>query len=134
MINFNNKEFLKKEIYIHDYMFRGFSYDYDEKKIILKCDSLYLNEMYEIIFNNVIYVKIEACTFWGEGNSIIDFYIEKEEENIKMLYEKQKLNSDLYKNSILTKQIKFIETSLILNSGDLYTFVCEYITSKKYGF
>ena len=71
-ITFENKNELN-EIYFHDCCFYDYSYSYGERTITLNCDNDWLKREYQIRFNNVVYLEMIGCCFWGENNCYINW-------------------------------------------------------------
>ncbi len=125
LYNHNNKEDIDK-IHLHDAIFEGFNYNYDKREICFICKHYYKNKIYNFKFHNVIYSKLQSCSFWNGGNSVYDIY------NTETPYEFTKLIQDIKNNaainfevSYLNRGITYIAIEVMINSGDALLIVCE---------
>lgn len=124
-ISYYNRHFLDDELYIHDSIFTGFSYDYDKKHILLKCQNLYLNKVFNFAFNNVIVTNMQTCGFWGIGaNAIYAIDVLDKFHQLDELMELKKTKPDWFNNSALDTDKLLIIVQIIINSGDTITIVC----------
>ena len=89
-INYNSKEIIR-EIYVHDSLFCGFNYNYDERiisftcKQITVCEQISYCKKHHFNFNNVIACNMQSCVFWGEGYNILSFSYEENSPYFKQL-------------------------------------------------
>lgn len=131
-IDFSNKDKINN-INVHDSIFKGFIYDYDNRRIILECKYIDLNKAYSIkfSFNNVIMFFTQSCSFWHGGNNIMDFYLKDNSIQMNELIKRQKENSELYKCSYLDMGIDYLQIGILINSGDELLIAAESIDYEK---
>ena len=126
-ISLSNKKDIEK-INVHDSVFSGYVYDYDNKQIRFSCSNNYpLNQCFNFCFYNVIFVEVQGCSFWHGGNNILGIFIEETSAQLDQLYQLQKAKKDLYAGSYLDKGITYITVEIQLNSGDTILIICEKI-------
>lgn len=124
-----NKEIINsKKINIHDSVFKGMFFDYDEKKVHIKVVNVGSeSKTYSIEFFNVIGFEMVSCDFWGKSPHVFDWSALKEENQhlIKSLFQEQQNNN--YQYSRITDKTKFLETFFTFTSGDRLRIACEFI-------
>ncbi len=121
-IDWNNRNEINK-IYVHDCEFTGYSYDYDKRQISLQCEGNFLNLKHSFLFNNVIFTKMQSCTFWHGGDSIMYIALEEEETELKIL---KKIHDEKeYDLTELDEGISYLSIEMLINSGDMLLIICE---------
>ena len=111
------------ELYIHDSIFVGFSYDYDKRVIYLNCDNYYnLKKQFKFEFHNVIWCGMQSCLFWGGGNSIMDIHLEEPCAKMEELY---RISDEMRPPSYMDRSISYLPVGFLLNSGDTLLIICE---------
>lgn len=132
-INYKNRDEIEQQ-YRHDYRFKGYYYDYDNREIILTCVNLQNNREMSMVFHNVIFSELQSCEFWGGGNSIYYIWNEEITPQMKHLLEIQKKNKEIqeknkeiYNVSLLMEDIQYLQVQIMLNSGDNLLVICEWI-------
>lgn len=83
-----NKENIKElnKIYVHDFYSSKFDYSIDLEKIsvdFISSSSEFKN--IEIIFSNVVFFKYTNAYFWGDGETVNDIYLDKENRSYQIL-------------------------------------------------
>lgn len=127
VFNYNNKEMID-ELYIHDSVYEGFQYDYDERQVTLVCKNYYLNKTYNFKFLNVIFCKLQSCCFWGcNGFYIHHMELKDDADDLENLMSIKDTKPDWYEHSALDKGIKYICVEFLINSGDTLLIICESI-------
>ncbi len=123
--NYNNKEEFDK-IYLHDSIFEGFNYNYDDREISFLCKHYYVNKIYNFRFHNVIYSKLQSCFFWGGGNCVYDIYCTETPDEFKKLIHDVQTNKHIYfEHSYLDRGINYVTIEIMINSGDSLIIICE---------
>lgn len=123
-INYINKNEIDN-LYLHDSIFYGYQYNYDERIITFSCENKLLNKKFNFTFNNVIFCSMQGCLFWGGGDSIYDIYIKENEIEKEQLIKIQNSNKAYHDFSRLSKKGPFFTVELQINSGDTLTIICE---------
>lgn len=124
IINCRNSKIIDN-IYIHDSIFSGFSYNYKSREIFLECEQRYLNKRFRFLFHNVILCNMQSCSFWHGGNSILDISLEESSSQMNELIEIQNQHKELYKGSYLDQGISYLQIKFEINSGDILFIICE---------
>lgn len=126
-----NKSDIREKIYIHDSVITQFIYCYDDKKIIVKLNNLYLKKAFTLTFDYVIYSEIQNCNFWGVGNLVLglDLFIEKP----KLTTLINSKENQKYESLELMNMNQYMETAFIFNSGDTITIICKEINFEEEG-
>lgn len=119
--NYDNQNEINN-IYIHDSVFKGFSYDYENRKVSFSCENLWLEKKFTFNFNNVIYIDMQSCLFWICGCQILCTFTKENSEKLKQLYNVK--NEKNYDYTALD-DAKFISVCFSLNSGDELEILCE---------
>lgn len=131
LYNHNNKEEFDK-IYLHDAIFEGFNYDYDKREICFTCKHYDTNKIYNFKFHNVIYSKLQSCSFWNGGNSVYDIYsTEMPDEFTQLIQDIQNNAAINFEVSYLNRGITYIAIETTINSGDTLLIVCENVEVSK---
>ena len=123
-INYINKNEIDN-LYLHDSIFYGYQYNYDERIITFSCENKLLNKKFNFTFNNVIFCSMQSCLFWGGGDSIFDICIKENEIEKEQLIKIQNSNKAYHDFSRLSKKGTFFTVELQINSGDTLTIICE---------
>ena len=119
-IDYNNRNSIRKNVYVHDSTFDGFSY-YEEKKIVsFNLKNKYLNKCFKIDFYNTIGISCQICNSLKHCIFDLDLCDEK-----VLTEELKKFNDEA--SSLLEKEDKYIETFFLMTSGDIIRIACEYI-------
>lgn len=126
-IDYTNKEIIDNEIYVHDSIFEGFLYKSTEKQLLVEFKNDYLEKTFNIQFYNVLILNCEMCEFWGKSPHILNWETSDDENLIKEMKKKQNDNKELYSGSLVDTEKSYVETMIILSSGDTIKIVCEYI-------
>lgn len=123
IFNYDNQTEIDK-LYVHDCVFYGYYYDYNNHVVKMKCFDAVKNIYKDLIFRKVIFVENQSCEFWGPGNSIYDLWFEKDIlKGFKSHYmEMVNKEKDL---SFLDLFCKYIQICIQLNSGDKIRIICE---------
>ena len=79
------------------------------------------------LFENVIYCRMQSCSFWHGGNSIMGISLDEQPIQMAELISIQNEHKDLYKNSFLDRGITYIALRIEINSGDTLLIICECI-------
>lgn len=129
MIIKNENKNIINDLYIHDSIFEGYSYDYENRIITFSCDNHYLKKRFKFKFNNVIFSKLQSCCFWGINCCYIyDVKLRENTDDFHQLMNIKNTNPDWFKNSYLDKKdIEYITIEFKLNSGDTILIICENI-------
>ncbi len=120
--NDNKNEFDK--FYLHDALFRGFDYDYPNRKIAFSMRYEWLHKRYDFVFENVVFFSAQSFLLWGKGSNVYCAYIKDELPEIEKM---KALGSedDNYSLDAFNKNIDYIGIEIILNSGDTFLIICE---------
>ena len=129
-----------EKLYLHDFTFNGFHYDYNRRKVHLKSENLYLRKGMEqeylrkgieLEFDNVIGIHMQACGFWGGGNSIRG--INPGDGQLLTRYRKVSQNDEnLDFADLIDPENEFIELEIEINSGGTLTVVCEVLHVEEF--
>lgn len=125
--DYNNSESIN-DIYIHDSIFKGLFYDYEERKIKFSCNNFYLKKLFNLFFYNVIFFRVQSCMFWGSGCYITDISSEIDSQYLNELTEiQQEMNQREASCDVTALNMgkKYISVELGLNSGDVIIIICE---------
>lgn len=120
-------------IYVHDFVFNGFLYDYNDRRVLFECENFYLQKKINFSFNNVILFDMQSCDFWHGGNRIYDIIVTDQSMKIESLVREQEQQGMSVKNSYIDKFISYISISFILVSGDVLNITCESMDVKNTG-
>lgn len=123
-IDWNNREEIDK-LYIHDSLFEGFRYNYEERQIQLDCENDWLGKSFHFTFQNVIFCSLQSCNFWGPGPHILSIYLEEDTLPMRELIKTQEKNQKDYAGSCLDTGIPYLQVGMKLNSGDELLIGCE---------
>lgn len=77
------------EIYIHDALFDGFSYDYERRTIGMVCSKPWEYWRVSLCFENVIFFSHQSCDFWGRGENVMWLSVVENPEALQKLLAKQ---------------------------------------------
>ena len=120
--NFNNQQKIN-DLYLHDYIFTGFSYDYYAKEVMFSCRKI--KKAYNFMFHNVLEINMQSGFFWGEIDRIYDIELGDCTDEIKRIVEShsgQGVNTE-------TESINLIHNCICVKfpilSGDVLTIICE---------
>ncbi len=130
--DYGNKQDINS-IYVHDFVFNGFLYDYNDRRVLFECENLYLKKKLSFSFNNVILFDMQSCDFWHGGNRFYDIIVIDRSMKIKSLAKEQEQQGVSIKNSYIDKFISYISISFILVSGDVLNITCENMDVKDIG-
>jgi len=124
IFNFDNQKEIDG-LHMHDNVFNGYVYDYENHIVKMMSFDERQNIYRELIFNSVIFVENQCCEFWGPGNSIYAIWAEK--DNIKTLLKKHYMAILPNENDSneLEAFSRYIEICIQLNSGDKIKIICE---------
>ena len=125
-INSINKERIE-DIYLHDSVYSGYTYDYSRRQIHLSCRNSWTKKQHDFLFENVIYCSMQSCSFWHGGNSMMGISLDEQPIQMAELISIQNEHKDLYKNSFLDRGITYIALRIEINSGDTLLIICECI-------
>ena len=123
-INFANKNEINN-IYVHDSIYEGFTYTYNQRTIEMNCKNFYLHKEFHFQFNNVIFCEMQSCSFWRGGNYILNISLEENSQQLNDLLKLQSQHKDLYKGSYLDREINYLSIRVEINSGDTMLIICE---------
>lgn len=123
-ITYENRNIIE-QMQIHDSEFNGFAYDYEHRQITMSCNNIFLKRSYILVFENVVLMHLQSCSFWHGGNSIMWINVIEDNEHLCDLYHIQNSNPELYCGSQLDKGINYITMELTINSGDTLLISCE---------
>lgn len=131
-IDFSNKEKIK-DIYIHDSIFEGFSYDYEKRQVELLCTNIHscTKQKISFYFDNVIFFQMQSCYFFGPGVNVYDIWLDEKPPELDKLMEIQNAKAELYDHSYLTGGIQYLSIRLMINSGDELLVICESVEFTK---
>lgn len=122
-VNYKNRKDLES-ICVHDSVFYGFEYLYSQKQIKFGCNFSFNHTNISFVFNNVVFFNVQTCFLWGSGPHIMWLSLEDESPYMNEL-NKLKTENRLTSDSILGRNISFIQISFQLNSGDTIFIICE---------
>lgn len=123
-IGYENREMLIDDIYVHDSFFAGFCYNYEEKKISFSCKNNFLKKCFSFDFQNVIFLNVQSCGFWGGGNCVLWIELLENSKYMQELVARaNKTNS--FEFSALDTKTRFLEIEIQINSGDAIFIICE---------
>lgn len=116
-----------KEVCVHDAVFNGFMFDYENKVVTFEADENFNGNKIRLSFYNVLELKMGNYESWGESPYIFDLCVEK-------YYNEMLLNNDEDSNRCVKKHYseeflfnRYIKSTLTLVSGDTLNIICEYI-------
>ena len=123
-IDYSNKEVIdSKDIYVHDAVFTGFNYDYENNIIEFEAIEYYYKKHFKFKFCNVLGFEMLSCDFWGHSPHINVWYISDTNDlstKMKDIQREKKWELRLEDTS------KWVESIIAFISGDTLTIVCEY--------
>lgn len=124
-ITYQNKNVIEENISIHDALFEGFTYNYDNKCIHLCVNEYHNGIKFNMNFVNVYGMEMFSYDAWGPGYNIMEWILvdSSEDRFMRCLLS----SSEAYSFTRLISKDKLLGTSFTLNSGDTLTIVCEYI-------
>lgn len=111
--------------------FSGFHYDYDQSKVKLKGENLYLRKGMKLEFENVIGIHMQACGFWGGGNSILGIY-PGDGQLLARYRETAQNNKNFDFADLIDPENEFIEFEIEINSGGNLLVVCEALHAEEF--
>ncbi len=120
--NFKNQQAIN-DLYLHDFIFTGFSYDYYTKKVMFSCRKL--EKAYDFIFHNVLKINMQSGFAWGEIDRIYDIVLGDCTDEIKRtseIHSGQEAGAD---TANIKLNISYISIEFPILSGDVLTIVCE---------
>ena len=113
------------EVYIHDALFDGFSYDYERRTIRMVCSKPWEYWRVSLCFENVIFFSHQSCDFWGRGGNVMWLSVVENPEALQKLLAKQAEDPNLYQHSWLDRGIDYLALELVTNSGSELLVICE---------
>lgn len=120
--NDNKNEFEK--FYLHDALFKGFSYDYSYSKIAFSMKYEWLHKRYDFVFNNVVFFSTQSFQLWDGGSNVYYAYIKDELPELEKMKDFGGENN--YSSlDTFNKGVDYIGVEFILNSGDTILIICE---------
>ena len=122
---------LLEQIDIHDSEFSGYSYDYENRQIIMRCKNIYASKCLEFIFENVVVSHLQSCVFWGSGYNILWMTVSENHKYLDELNQRQAKNSDNDYGSYLDKGNRYLAIEFTINSGDTLLIICEKVIYKE---
>lgn len=129
-IDYSNKEVIdSKDIYVHDAVFTGFNYDYENNIIEFEAIEYYYKKHFKFKFCNVLGFEMLSCDFWGHSPHINVWYISDTNDlstKMKDIQREKKWELRLEDTS------KWVESIIAFISGDTLTIVCEYIEFEEH--
>lgn len=120
VIVFENKHLIDN-IQIHDCEFVGYSYDYIKRQVSISCRNIFEKRITDLIFENVIFLQLQSCSFWHGGNAIMWMDTCDWGEHLVNLSKQ----ADGCTDSYLSQGIQYFAIELTINSGDTLLIVCE---------
>ena len=123
-INYHNIQ-QSRNLYMHDSIFSGYSYDYDKRTIHLTLLNELNNVIQKIVLNNVILSQLQSCSFWGGGNAIYYVCCYAEHALFDQLNQIKVANVHNIGGSYLDMEVNYIVFELQVNSGDSMCVICE---------
>ena len=124
-IDYSNKEVIdSKDIYVHDAVFTGFNYDYENNIIEFEVIEYYYKKHFKFKFGNVFGFEMLSCDFWGHSPHINVWYTSDTNDlstKMKDIQREKKWELRLKDTN------KWVESIISFISGDTLTIVCEYI-------
>ena len=124
IFDFENAKTIE-DIYFHDCVYEGFSYDYDHREVRLELVHEWMKKRYSLCFRNVVALQIQGCGFWGGGNSVYYLWVDENPAYFHELEELQAKNPENYRYSQLDQGARFISIIMQLHSGDELKVTCE---------
>ena len=128
-IDYKNIDMLEESgsLYVHDAIFSGFSYNYDENLISFEAENHYENSRLKFSFINVLGVKILCADFWGSSNRL-HICESGKDYNYPLLNElKERDQKDGIPKERISTLDNAVEIIFTLVSGDCIDIVCEYL-------
>ncbi len=124
-IDYSNKGIIdSKDIYVHDAVFTGFNYDYENNIIEFEAIEYYYKKHFKFKFCNVLGFEMLSCDFWGRSPHINVWYTSDTNDlstKMKDIQREKKWELRLKDTN------KWVESIISFISGDTLTIVCEYI-------
>lgn len=116
---------------VHDAVFLGFNYNYQENIIEFSCEEYFYSKRHTFKFNNVFGFQMKSCDYWGASPRIYAWELKDVSENIytQALASFRSDEKNIY--SRMTDSNEVLESTFILISGDELTIVCESIDYKE---
>lgn len=116
---------LSREFYVHDCVFSGFKYDYDNRAVMFEMINQFDGIVLSFQLNNVIMFNMQSCSFWHGGNAVYHIRCYSEHPFFQQLDVVRNENISNLSGSYLDLGINYIVFSLQVNSGDIYLAICE---------
>ena len=126
-IRFENKNQLNN-IHIHDSEFAGYCYDYDKRQVCFSCNNIFDKKVVSFVFENVVLLHLQSCSFWHGGNSILWMSVLDKNEYLEELISQQLANAEKFKSSYLDRGIQYVALEFTIHSGDTLLIICESIS------
>lgn len=120
--NFKNQQLINN-LYLHDFVFTGFSYDYYAKEVMFSCRKI--KKAYNFIFHNVLEINMQSGFFWGEINRIYDIVLGDCTDEIKKLTEIHSSQGMGTKTTSINLNHSYISVEFPILSGDVLKIICE---------
>ena len=122
-----------EQLGVHDCVFSGFSYDYENRKVDFVLVDPIARIDHVFCFENVIFIDLQSCSFWHGGCNVIDMYVNELPLAQERYWKDEAGKHDWYIGSQLGKGIAYISVGLQLNSGDTLDIISETLCYSKIG-
>ena len=129
VINNQNLECINRDICIHDCVFKGIQYDYQNNEAIVALYRECSKESVYIKFHEIAGINMVACDFWGAPPYVFDWIVyPKGEEKFLQQYKLEGIEKQYTFSKFNKANMLFFETEIILSSGDRLSIVCNKIS------
>lgn len=123
---FKNKKEIQN-LYLHDSLFKGFTYDYEERKLSLSIMNEEESGKIVLTFNDILFLKMEAYGLWGKRVERINgIWLEEKSDYMnkaqKLLAEEKEKYPKCYEHA---PAINYFQINLQIISGDEISIICE---------
>ncbi|HIW51152.1 MAG TPA: hypothetical protein IAA10_09410 [Candidatus Blautia intestinavium] len=123
---FKNKKEIQN-LYLHDSLFKGFTYDYEERKLSLSIMNEEESKKIVLTFSDILFLKMEAYGLWGKGvERINSMWLEEKSDYMnkaqKLLAEEKEKYPECYEHA---PAINYFQINLQVLSGDEISIICE---------
>ena len=124
IIDSSNREELNS-LNFSDYIFEGFSYEYNADTLTFSCLDQTENKQYHVSFRQAVLFNMQSCSLWGGGNAIYCIYYQDESHVLTQLRQIKSNNLGKLDKSKLDHEVDYLCISVCLNSGDELVVLCE---------
>lgn len=113
------------DIHVHDCLFSGYVYDYENRSVQFTCVDSYEKKAKTFCFQNVVLVQLQSCSFWHGGSNILWMNYDEEHPLLHQLECMQMEKQELFEGSFMDRGIRYLPIEFTINSGDVLVIISE---------